>query len=70
MKNRKLRPRMQRSAGFYNFDALLLAFFLLIVSLIIINCGKRWDLKWLELTGAALFLFAVGFYLYLSFLRR
>jgi isoprenylcysteine carboxyl methyltransferase (ICMT) family protein YpbQ len=70
MKSRKQRSRFQSQAGFYNFDALLLSFFLLLASLIIINSAKHWGLKWLEWVGAALFLFAIGLYLYLSFLRR
>jgi hypothetical protein len=70
MKRLKLRPRFQGAAGFYNFDALLLSFFLLFAAILVINGGSRWGLKWMEWAGAALFLFAAGLFLYLSFLRR
>jgi hypothetical protein len=70
MKRPKSRWRFQNAGGFYNFDALLLAFFLSFTGMLLINGGKRWGLKWLEWVGAALFFFALGLYLYLSFLRR
>ncbi len=66
----KPRSRFKTTAGFYNFDALLLAFFLSLVALLIINGGSRWGLKWMEWAGLALLVFAAGLFLYVSFLRR
>ena len=70
MKLRKPRPRAQGTAGFYNFDALLLAFVLLLVGVFIVNGGSRWGLRWLQWTGMAVMAFAGGLFLYVSFLRR
>ena len=70
VKRRKFRSCFQNAAGFYNFDALLLSLFLLIVSVTIVNIGSHWGMKWLEWMGATAFLFAIGLYLYLCFLRK
>jgi len=70
MKRRQLRSRFRGTAGFYNFDALLASFGLFIVSVVIINIGSHWGLKWLEWVGMSALVVAIGLYLYLVFFRK
>jgi Na+/proline symporter len=70
VRRRKTPTRLRNTAGFYNFDALLLSVLLFAVGIIIVNVGSHWGLKWLAWIGMAVLLVAILLYLYLAFLRR